>query len=243
MKPLIGITTGEIINSVEPWESRIYGQKLQYSDAILEAGGIPVFIPILPDSELRELYNRLDGILFAGGNDISPSLYGEETNPLTIDVTPERDRVEMNLFKWALNDDKPLFAICRGFQMFNVALSGSLYQDLPTQFVHPSDHELSTHEKNRTFIAHVLTIAPESQFASITQSTDIEANTHHHQGIKDIASQLNAVAWSEDGLVEALEHPDKTFAIGVQCHPESLLTTDKKWRAVFEKFINAASKK
>lgn len=241
MKPLIGITTGEIINLVEPWASTVYGQKRSYSNAVIAAGGIPVFIPFIPESELKNLYARLDGIVFAGGNDLNPELYHEEPHALTVDVSLERDRVETLLMSWALADNKPLFAICRGFQLLNVHLGGSLYQDIPTMLPAASNHELSTHKEDYTHIAHVLKVATGSRLATIIQADEIDANTHHHQGIKKLADTLEASAWSEDGLIEAIEHPDKLFTIGVQCHPESLYAIDKKWASVFEEFVKASS--
>ena len=239
MKPLIGITTGEIKNQHEPWEPHIYGQKHHYSDAIIAAGGIPVFIPMIPEAELQELYARLDGILFAGGNDIDPQLYGQIPEPETKNVTPLRDKTEMLLMSWALADNKPLFAICRGYQLFNVLLGGTLYQDIAKALPEAHDHEFTTQKKDYTSIAHHLKIDPTSQLAYITQSLEIGANSRHHQAVKHVAHELRAVAWSEDGLVEGLEHPMKTFAIGVQCHPESLWPADQKWAAVFRAFVTS----
>ena len=241
MKPLISITTGEIVNQVEPWAATIYGQKSSYSNAIIAAGGVPLFIPFMPEAELKNLYDRLDGMLFAGGNDLNPQMYGETQRPITQDVSPDRDRVESTLMSWALKDDMPVFAICRGFQLLNVHLGGSLYQDVLTDFPGASDHELSSHNKDYTHIAHTLKLAPNSRFATITHSFEMKANTHHHQGIKKLAHDLRASAWSEDGLIEAVEHTNRTFVLGVQCHPESLYINDHKWAAVFEDFIARAS--
>lgn len=241
MKPLIGITTGEVINKDEPWASTIYGQKYSYSEAIVAAGGIPILIPIMPEAQLKSLYGRLDGIVFAGGNDLNPSLYGEEKDPLTVDVSDVRDKQETILMTWTLADNKPMFAICRGFQLFNVVLGGSLYQDIAKSLPESSNHELSSHQQDYTFIAHRLKLAPTSKFALISHSLQMDANTHHHQGIKQIAPELRAVAWAEDGIVEALEHPTKSFAIGVQCHPESLYKSDDRWATVFKAFVKASS--
>jgi len=242
MKPLIGITSEEILNHNDPWAAYFYGQKLTYSDAIVAAGGIPVVIPLMPEDALKNLYNRLDGILFTGGDDINPELYGEECHPLTINISDKRDQVELSLLAWGLADNKPLFAICRGFQLLNIRLGGNLYQDIPSQLADASNHKLSSHNKDYTYIAHHLKIAPQSQLAAITGSTVMKANTHHHQAIKNVASDLRATAWSEDGIVEGLEHPAKLFALGVQCHPESLYTIDEKWADVFKAFIEASSK-
>ncbi|MGV9001932.1 MAG: gamma-glutamyl-gamma-aminobutyrate hydrolase family protein [Candidatus Saccharimonadaceae bacterium] len=242
MKPLIGITTKEIINQSEPWEASIYGQKRTYSEAVVAAGGIPIFIPFIPKDELKNLYERLDGILFAGGNDIDPLLYGQAPTPLTIEVSPERDYVESMLINWALADNKPIFAICRGFQLLNVQLGGNLYQDIPTELASADDHEISTKKQDYAYIAHVLKIAPNSRLATITKSLDIMANSHHHQAIQKLADALQPTAWSEDGIIEAVEHPNRLFVVGVQCHPESLYTIDEKWTAVFNAFIEASSR-
>lgn len=242
MKPLIGITSEEVFNRVNPWVANMYGQKRTYSDAIIAAGGIPVVIPFMPEDELKNLYGRLDGIVFAGGSDINPQLYNEEPHPLTVDISNERDRVETTLLSWALADNKPLLAICRGFQLLNVQLGGSLYQDIPSELIDASNHELSTHNKDSTHIAHQLQVAPQSRLAAITNATVMKANTHHHQAIKKLANDLRASAWSEDGIVEAVEHPAKLFVLGVQCHPESLYKNDEKWAAVFKTFIQASSK-
>ncbi|MGH7218556.1 MAG: gamma-glutamyl-gamma-aminobutyrate hydrolase family protein [Candidatus Microsaccharimonas sp.] len=241
MKPIIGITTGEIINQTEPWSSTIYGQKRTYSDAVVAAGGVPVFIPFVPEDVLKALYNQLDGIVFAGGNDIDPQLYNEAQHPLTVDISPERDRVETTLMTWALNDDKPIFAICRGFQLLNVHLNGNLYQDILTEYANASDHQLSTFKKDYTHIAHQLRLAPKSRLAAITKELTLATNTHHHQGIKKLADGLEASAWAEDGIIEAIEHPKRSFVLGVQCHPESLYKNDEKWAAVFRAFVQAAS--
>lgn len=241
MKPIIGITTGEIVNQAEAWASIVYGQKRSYSDAIIAAGGIPLFIPFMPENELKTLYDRLDGVLFAGGNDINPELYGEKTRPQTVEISLDRDQVETTLLSWAIADNKPVLAICRGFQLLNIHLGGSLYQDLSTDFPKAINHQLSTHKKDYTHIAHHLKLAPGSRLAAITQTGEMKANTHHHQGIKKLADDLRASAWSEDGLIEAVEHPGRLFVIGVQCHPESLYKTDEKWAFVFNAFIEAAS--
>ncbi len=243
MKPLIGITTGEIINQIEPWTSTIFGQKHRYSDAVIAAGGIPVFIPFMPEDELKNLYTRLDGIIFAGGNDVDPQLYGEKPEPETKDISSNRDRIESLLMTWSLADDKPLLAICRGFQLFNVLLGGTLYQDIVKSLPEANDHLASTHQKDNKYIAHKLKIEPTSKLAYITDSLTLSANSHHHQGVKRVANELRAVAWAEDWLVEAIEHPTKTFAIGVQCHPESLAPIDKKWAALFSAFVKATSHK
>lgn len=241
MKPLIGITTGEMVNRIEPWAPYSYGQTHYYSDAVIAAGGVPILIPFMPDEALRQVYERLDGVLFAGGNDIDPRLYGEEPRPYTVDVSEGRDRQEATLLDWVIADNKPLLAICRGMQLLNVHLGGALYQDLTHEMPGADNHVLSTHRQDGTFIAHHLRVAPDSKMAQIISADRIDANSHHHQGIKTLAHGLRAVAWSEDGLIEAIEHSNLGFGVGVQCHPESLSVTDEKWAAAFRAFVIAAA--
>lgn len=144
--------------------------------------------------------------------------------------------------EWALADDKPLLCICRGFQLLNAKLGGSLYQDILTERDGSDDHQLSTHKKSYTHIAHHIKLDSESQLARITNARSLAANTHHHQGIKVLAHDIKASAWAEDGIIEAVEHPGKTFTIGVQCHPESLYMIEKGWAAVFEEFVRVAAR-
>lgn len=243
MRPLIGITTGEIYNLTSAWSPQAYGQSYTYSDAIIRAGGIPVLIPITTDVDtLEQIYNKLDGILFAGGNDISPGLYGEQPSEYTIDFSEKRDTVEIELLKWTLRDKKPMLGICRGAQLWNVIEGGSLYQHIPTDIPSASDHDLSTKLEDLAHLAHVLKVDENSRFAVIIDSTAIYANTHHHQAIKELGKGISASAWSEDGIIEAIESDDEDFyAIGVQCHPESLHNVESKWNLVFKSFITSAS--
>jgi putative glutamine amidotransferase len=241
-QPLIGITTGEIINHTNPWSPITYGQSHTYSDAIFRAGGVPVLIPITDNIEaLQELYDRLDGILFTGGNDIDPELYHKSLNPKTKDVSKRRDQVEVNLMKWALDDNKPILAICRGAQLLNVICGGSLYQDIDSEVEGASDHGASTAKEDIEHIAHHLTVDNDSIFGQIIEGSGIAANTHHHQAIKDIAPNLKITARAEDGIIEGVEIPDAKFVLGIQCHPESLQNIEPKWNLVFGSFIQKST--
>lgn len=238
MKPLIGITTGEIINLTESWSPVTYGQSHTYSDVIIRAGGIPVLLPITDDmSVLKQLYLQMDGLVFSGGNDVDPELYGETAQPKTIHVSKMRDSVEKQLMSWSLTDKKPLLAICRGMHLLNVVLDGSLYQDIRTDLPQASDHQMSSAKKDVEHLAHKLKVDKASRFYKIIESTTISANSHHHQAIKRLASDLIASAWSEDGLIEAVETASSNFVIGVQCHPESLQAVEPKWNLLFSSFV------
>lgn len=239
-KPLIGITTEEAPN-VNEWGPTVYRQNHQYSEAILSAGGIAVLMPFTyTTQQLRDLYERLDGILLAGGNDVDPSQYGELAHPKTVDTSPERDRIEIQLVKWAIADNKPILAICRGFQVFNVALGGTLIQDIPSEVESAQNHDESTHKKDKHFIAHQLRLEPHSRLAGIVGDS-IGANTHHHQAIKKPAPGLNLTGWAEDGIIESAEVSSSRFAIGVQCHPESLYALDAAWKNLFVAFVNESA--
>lgn len=241
MKPLIGITTDHTKNRFS-WGAPIYGQNRQYPDAIEMAGGVPVLLPYIEDSRsLRALYDKLDGILFSGGGDIDPSMYGEEPEAKLKDVSLERDAMERQLMQWAIEDDKPIFGICRGYQLMNVVLGGTLIQDIPSQTENMQNHDISTEKKDRWYVAHQLKVDSSSRLATIIGSEPIDANSHHHQAVKRVADQLQAVAWAEDGIIEGVELPRSRFAIGVQCHPESLVQNNRRWAKLFREFIKAAS--
>ncbi|MDN5274930.1 MAG: peptidase [Candidatus Saccharibacteria bacterium] len=243
MKPLIGITTGEIYNLTSAWSPQAYGQSYTYSDAVIRAGGVPVLIPITSDMDtLKQLYAKLDGILFAGGNDINPKLYGEEATEYTTDVSDRRDDIEMTLLKWTLRDKKPMLGICRGAQLWNALQGGSLYQNIPTDLPAASDHDISTKLQDLEHLAHALKVDESSCFADIIHSNTINANTHHHQAFKVLGEGIQASAWAEDGIIEAIESHDDSYAIGVQCHPESLHDVEPKWNLVFRSFILSSSK-
>lgn len=218
-----------------------FGQSHTYIDAILRAGGLPLLIPVITDIEmLRELYIKLDGILLAGGNDVSPKLYNAEVAADTGEVSDNRDLAESSILLWAIDDQKPILAICRGMQLMNVACGGTLHQHIPADVPSASNHAVSSEKKDIEFIAHDLKVAADSKLAGILESTSIKANSHHHQATHKVAPVLREVAWSEDGLIEALEGKDDNFFIGVQCHPESLGRVEPKWDKLFTAFVDAS---
>lgn len=243
MRPLIGITTGHIRHAEHLWEPSVYGQSHTYSDAVIRAGGTPYFIPLIEDQiVLRDVYERLDGIVFSGGNDLNPRLYGEEPYSTSQSIYDLRDSTEGALMKWALKEDKPILAICRGMHLLNVLGGGTLYQHLEKDFPSEEDHYLCVTRKDFNVIAHHLKLKESSKLADILGVTTIAANSLHHQGIKKKADNLEAVAWSEDGLIEAVEPINaKGYVIGIQCHPEALDEAMPEYRKLFASFIAAAS--
>lgn len=237
MKPLIGITCGTFRD--HPWCPPISGHRQTYVDSIVAAGGAPFLIPLFDDTEtLRSLYERLDGVLLAGGCDVDPRHYDEEPTPQLGAVDTLRDKVELQLARWASDEGKPVLGICRGMQVLNVALGGSLYQDIPSQIDTGIVHDSSYQVEDWTSMVHDLRIDPDSRMATLFQSAPFPINSLHHQSIKQIAPQLRPVGWSPDGVVEMVEGTTGQYMIGVQCHPEALQAeADPRWRALFADFL------
>ena len=205
----------------------------------LEAfGAIPVILPLTEDAETaRRLLSRCDGILFTGGQDVSPGLYGEDVRQVCGEICTARDTFEWNLLRLALEQDKPVFGICRGLQVFNACLGGTLYQDLPAE--HPSEVVHTSTPAGPA--SHGARILPDTPLAALLGTTDLQVNSYHHQGIKDLAPPLREMVRSEDDVIEAVYLPGKRFAWAVQWHPERSFATDESSRRLFEAFVAAAS--
>lgn len=242
-RPLIGITAGEIYNKISPQSPITHGQSITFIQAVVHAGGVPIVLPLIDDESIdRALYERCDAILFAGGNDPDPALYGEKSHPTVTDQSVLRDTVELRWMRWSLVDDKPVMGICRGMDMLNIALGGSLYQDIAAMLPYASDHNHSVTVKGLDYVAHLLRLEPESRFAQIVGVKTLGTNTHHHQATKKLGKGLRVVAWSEDGIIEAIELSDKPFVIGVQSHPESMeAEAVTEWRRFFAEFVRQAA--
>jgi putative glutamine amidotransferase len=235
--PVIGLPTLAIPPGVKPPR---YGVNQSYVRALLEAGCAPVMIPIIDDEDrLRAIYDRLDGILFPGGGDVAPRVYGEAPITGLDDVEEPRDWTELTLARWAFADRLPTLGICRGQQLINVALGGSLYQDLRQQGVTSVEHS-GADGRERSKLVHRVRLDPDSRLAQLIDETEVEVNSLHHQAVKAAAPPLRIVGRSEDGVVEALESGDHGFLISVQWHPEEI--TMLPWvRRLFSGFARAAS--
>ncbi|MBI2758188.1 MAG: gamma-glutamyl-gamma-aminobutyrate hydrolase family protein [Chloroflexi bacterium] len=237
MQPIIGITTNEGKN-VHGYPTSYLMQS--YIKAIMQAGGVPVLIPsLIAESGWDALYARLDGLLFSGGGDISLDLFAGDAHPRIDEVDPLRDAVEMNLIRAAASGGKPFLGICRGCQLVNVGLGGTLYTHLPDQFPGALDH--SYPGNMRTVLVHEVKIEEGTHIAEILGEPIVKVNSLHHQGLKDIASSLRVTGHAPDGLVEAIELTDHPFGIAVQWHPE-WLTDQQSTRNLFRKFVEAAGK-
>jgi putative glutamine amidotransferase len=213
MRPLIGITSYAEEIRWGVWTEDAALVPLAYVRAVEHAGGRPLVVPPSKDG-LEETLDALDGVIFSGGGDLDPELYGAEPHDETDEPRTERDAAELRLLEAALDRDMPVLAICRGSQLLNVARGGDLEQHLPEAV----GHEQHRHEPG-SFSDHDVTVAANSRLGGLLGDR-APVKSHHHQGYGRIGSGLEEVAWAEDGVVEGLEDADKRFALGVLWHPE-----------------------
>lgn len=241
MKPLIGISCGTFYDRA--WCPPSYGHRQTYVDAVLRAGGAPLLIPPVQDElTLRALYERLDGVLLAGGTDIEPVHYGHEPHAQLGTLDRMRDSAELPMARWAAAEGKPMLGICRGIQVINVALGGTLWQDIPTQLSTELSHNLSYEREDWTHLAHEMRLAADSRLRALLGTDTMPINSLHHQSVREIAPGLRAVAWAPDGVIEAVEGTGEGFVMGVQCHPEALqASADPRWQHVFAAFVQSCA--
>jgi len=239
--PLIGIT-GYRSLPFGPLARFTFNLNEPYVRAVQAAGGLPVVIPpVLKENELRELFMRLDGLLLSGGNDVDPAIFGQTRHPATRGVSDERDRAELALVRWALAEDKPMLAICRGIQVMNVATGGTLVQDIPAQIPDAAAHSFSD-DTPRDYIAHTIAVEADTRLAHILGKTTVTTNSWHHQACKAPGQGIVYTAWAPDGVVEGAEAPGHRFAIGVQWHPEEMFHTRTDMLALFRALVEASEK-
>ena len=235
MKPLIGITTTQ--------SKTVYGQPTvmlmqSYLNAVMQAGGVPILIPsLLSEDGWEVVYSRLDGILFSGGGDIGLAFSPGDPHPRIDEVDLQRDSIELKLLQAAASDGKPFLGICRGCQVMNVALGGTLYTHIPDQLTNALDH--SYPGNMRTALVHEVKIEEGTHIAKLFGEPILKVNSLHHQGLKTIAPSVRVAGHAPDGLVEAIELPDHPFGLAVQWHPE-WLTDQESTRNLFRKFVETA---
>ena len=220
--PLIGISCGRSATGAVNLSSA-------YTDAVARAGGIPVVLPIIDDAALAEsLLAKLDGIVFSGGPDLDPAEYGETVWNETVSIDAVRDRSDLMFARAALASGKPVLAICRGEQLMNVVLGGTLYQDIPTQ--------VDTLVKHSGF-DHRIGVEKGSVLYDLFGQDSLTVNSSHHQAVKDPAPGIRITAHAPDGIVEAYEYENVT---AVQFHPERMVQTDASWLVLFKYFVDKA---
>jgi len=230
MKPVIGITT-----DVQQDGENIL--KNTYVQAVIRAGGLPMIVPVGLEQDVEQLIEMFDGLLLSGGNDINPMLFNEEPHEYLGVVSPSRDSSELELARRMLKTGKPILGICRGLQVLNVAVGGTLYQDLNKQ----NDSPILQHIQKapNTHCSHYVQLDKGSLLESIAGSERIQVNSYHHQSLKEVPSDFKVTGVASDGIVEAIESTDEQFVLGVQWHPEALSAAgDAVSLRIFERFIS-----
>lgn len=208
-----------------------------YMDGIRRAGGLPVMLPLTEDeAEIRELMDGLDGILLTGGQDVAPEVYGQVRMQVPLELCERRDIMERYMLTLALERHMPVLGICRGIQLMNACLGGTLYQDLPAQ--HPSQ---VCHSQKPPYDVpcHAVHLKAGSPLQALAGETEIWVNSCHHQAVRELAPALSVMAEAPDGIVEAAYMPAQPFVWAVQWHPECFALHDRVSSAIFAAFVNA----
>jgi gamma-glutamyl-gamma-aminobutyrate hydrolase PuuD len=226
-KPVVGITTYLTPAAWGAWQLDAALVPASYVRSVVRAGGAPLLVP--PGASYEETLDSVDGLVFSGGSDLDPELYGEPAHAETNDWVRERDDFELGLMQAALARDMPLLAICRGSQVLNVALGGDLEQHVPDR-VHTNVHK----ETPGVFADHDVAVLPETKLSSILGDR-ADVKSHHHQGYGELGTGLREAARAPDGTVEALEDPTRRFTLGVLWHPE-----EGEDMALFEALVREA---
>jgi putative glutamine amidotransferase len=233
-RPLVGITMRQELETERFYLARFY------SEAVEASGGAPLHIPLIPNaSYLEEVVGRLDALLLPGSaSDVDPALYGREPHARLGAVHPLRDATDLCVLRAAEERRLPLLAICYGMQVWNVYRGGTLIQDIESQVQGALKHEQGAPRERHS---HGIKIKPDSLVARMAGGEELRVNSHHHQALETIGRNLQATAWSADGLVEAVEEINEgPWAVGVQWHPELGRQGDDFSLALFESFISAA---
>ncbi len=245
-RPVVGIPTQTLQSlggvSAEIPPSWVMSQR--YILTLTAAGAIPWLVPLVDDDTLRGIYEELDAVFLPGGADIDPATYGADPHPLCDKTDRERDRVEVALATWALEDEKPVLGVCRGMQLINVAAGGSLYQDLAEELPGAIKHDyfpFRGQSFSRDFLAHDVDVADGTRLAKLLGAGNVRVNSMHHQGVKELGRGLVVTAEAPDGLIEAIEGDDDSYLVAVQWHPEALTDNDARTRHLFADFIEAGS--
>jgi putative glutamine amidotransferase len=245
-RPIIGIPTQTLQSlggvSAEIPPSWVMSQR--YIATLTNAGAVPWLIPLIDDETLRDIYESLDGVFLPGGADVDPVSYGRDPHALCDRTDRERDRVELALARWAIDDGKPVLGVCRGMQIINLAAGGTLYQDLAEQMAGSIKHDyfpFGGSNLRRDYLAHEVEVAPHSRLAHVFGDGALQVNSMHHQGVRDIGAGLVVTATAPDGLVEGLEGADGRYVVGVQWHPEALTDSQDEAKRLFAEFVEIAA--
>jgi putative glutamine amidotransferase len=232
-RPLIGISTRY------DWRNEFFYLRQTYAEAVLGAGGLPIYIPLFPDLDyLAPLVDRLDGVVLAGSNsDVDPLRYGADPHPKLGDVLPRRDATDALLIELAEERRLPLLAICYGLQALNVVRGGTLVQDIASQV-----EGAIKHQQGDVYVrhAHKIDILNGTLLSDLAGRTSTTVNSHHHQAIERLGRNLTPVAWASDGVIEAVvDDAAEHWIFGVQWHPEVGWAEDPLSQAIFASFLDA----
>ncbi len=243
-RPLIGLPT-----QTQPGNSDgmpdCWVMSKKYVSTLAAAGAVPFVVPLLEDvTTLHAIYEELDGVFLCGGMDMDPTSYGENRHHLCGQTDMDRDATEVQLVRWAIQDKKPVFGVCRGAQVINVACGGTLHQDLASTFEHCIKHDYFPVQGRyeRHLLTHSISVDEHSRLGTLLGVRGIKVNSMHHQAISRVGSGLVASAWAPDGVVEAVESANGHYLVGVQWHPEELATTDPRMRRLFRQFIRESGR-
>jgi putative glutamine amidotransferase len=245
-RPVIGVVT-QTQEALPDELPPLWIAPQRYVRLVGSLGAVPWLIPLLPadPATLRAIYDRIDGLFLTGGRDVDPSTYGELRHPRCGATDPDRDAVELTFIRWALEDRKPILAVCRGIQILNVACGGNLYQDIDNQYPPSIRHDYFPSAEGtpaRDFLAHEVRVDRRTRLGGCLGAERVPVNSMHHQGINALAATLVATAWAPDGLIEAVEGANGQYVVGVQWHPEEL-TADAGQRAIFMDYLENCSRK
>ena len=229
-KPLIGISLGH-----NPQKNSV---NTDYVESVMANGGVPYLIPVTDDVELlRQIVAELDGIVFTGGEDFAPFFYGAEKHPMLGEVNHKRDLYDLTLFKLATDRNVPVLGICRGLQLINVGMGGTLYQDLPSEKPSDVNHRPGLGGK---YLAHEVTYTAGSKIHEVMGLDKMMVNSNHHQGINRLAPGLRVTGWAKDSIPEAVEAYPNRPILGVQFHPEFFAANDTLMSKLFRFIIDEA---
>ncbi len=208
-----------------------------YMDGIIAAGGMPVMLPLTADEELIDrMADICDGFLFTGGHDVSPEVYGSTIEFDNVVCCPKRDSMELYLLQQALAVKKSVLGICRGIQFINAATGGTLYQDIPSELDSDTEHHQSP---PYDIPVHKVFIYKDSPLFYLLRTQSLEVNSYHHQAVKELSPKLRAMAYSEDGIIEAVYMPGMDFVWAVQWHPEFSYRNDENSLMIFKEFVRS----
>lgn len=238
-RPLIGLPT-QTLNAIPGELPDCWVMSQRYVLTLTSVGAVPYIIPLLDDeTTLRAIYETLDGLFLCGGVDVGPGTYGHSKHQLCGRIDDARDRTELRLVHWAMEDNKPVFGVCRGIQVINVAHGGTLHQDIAFEIEGAMKHDYFPVQGRyeRDLLSHSVNVDTESRIGELLGVRSIKVNSMHHQALDRVGRGLVPTAWAPDGIIEAVESQNGHYMMGVQWHPEELASTDPRMRRLFRQFI------